>query len=213
MGNRDRDPWLVFRDLHCLHCGYNLRRQTGPQITCPECGSVNDLRDPKQWRPQLDDGTPLDFTTLVGIGAMAWVFPALQIFLILVAIEKKTDLAVWLLALLYIAITIAHARFLLGSLKKRIHQIDHLPKAIFIFALATLVTAGPFLSMLLAYLGGYLLKWQWPIAIAAGFVASYLAFDIGTKLMPDTKEKYRLPPWMRYCEAIKSQAKQGKFKE
>ncbi|MFW5653240.1 MAG: hypothetical protein ACOC0P_04270 [Planctomycetota bacterium] len=43
----------VVGDLECLHCGYNLRGLIGPGVMCPECQSLNDLRDATPWRNRL----------------------------------------------------------------------------------------------------------------------------------------------------------------
>ncbi|MFA9476765.1 hypothetical protein ACERK3_00525 [Phycisphaerales bacterium AB-hyl4] len=42
--------WLLHGDLPCLGCQYNLRGLVGPTVKCPECGHLNDLRDPTPWR-------------------------------------------------------------------------------------------------------------------------------------------------------------------
>ncbi|MEO1235923.1 MAG: hypothetical protein AAFX76_03955 [Planctomycetota bacterium] len=44
--------WLLTGDLPCLGDGYNLRGLVGPLVKCPECGHVNDLRDPTPWQKQ-----------------------------------------------------------------------------------------------------------------------------------------------------------------
>ena len=46
------ERWLISGDLPCLMDGYNLRGLVGPVVRCPECGGLNDLRDPAPWRKQ-----------------------------------------------------------------------------------------------------------------------------------------------------------------
>jgi len=48
----DNTQWLLTDDLPCLGDGYNLRGLVGPIVKCPECGHLNDLRDPSPWRKQ-----------------------------------------------------------------------------------------------------------------------------------------------------------------
>jgi len=42
--------WLLVGELPCLGCTYNLRGLVGPDVRCPECGQLNDLRLPELWR-------------------------------------------------------------------------------------------------------------------------------------------------------------------
>lgn len=48
----DNTQWLLTGNLPCLGDGYNLRGLVGPIVKCPECGHLNDLRDPSPWRKQ-----------------------------------------------------------------------------------------------------------------------------------------------------------------
>lgn len=48
----DNTQWLLTGDLPCLGDAYNLRGLVGPIVKCPECGHLNDLRDPSPWRKQ-----------------------------------------------------------------------------------------------------------------------------------------------------------------
>ncbi len=49
-GQSDARRWLLSGDLPCLGCDYNMRGLVGPLVRCPECGRVNDLRQPDAWR-------------------------------------------------------------------------------------------------------------------------------------------------------------------
>ena len=48
----DSEQWLLTGDLPCLGDGYNLHGLVGPIVKCPECGHLNDLRDPSPWEKQ-----------------------------------------------------------------------------------------------------------------------------------------------------------------
>ncbi|QQE12138.1 hypothetical protein JD969_01285 [Planctomycetota bacterium] len=44
--------WLITDDLHCLGegCNYNIRGLVGPHVKCPECGKINNLKNPAPWK-------------------------------------------------------------------------------------------------------------------------------------------------------------------
>ena len=84
--------WLITDDLHCLsdNCNYNIRGLIGPYVKCPECGHINNLKNPAPWK---EASLPLGVKQREHWPALAPASSFITVFLLLIGLAMISDWA------------------------------------------------------------------------------------------------------------------------
>ncbi len=206
-------PWLIDRKLPCLGCNYNLQQLTGPIVNCPECGAVNDLQYPKQWKRLLPmtipsqrkktarNLTPIDpagvsFFLIVLVTYTVLLYPSWH-FLV-------TALAA-VLFLCSLARTV-YPQFVRRELKLGSNRYQILASILF----SHLSYLLPAAIMYAGYRAGHFytlyVEFYLTVCLIVSPICIWLCFRVLSSYERYCQRRL-VPPWMRYCRAVRDDAR------
>jgi len=209
MDKQRKSPWLIDCKLPCLECKYDLFQLTGPVIACPECGEINDLRLPEQWKSHFQSLPPKQKKEeKIKYGGP--LSPACVLFLIAVltfyAVGGYPTFGFYVLTAMILLLIRPYSQLLSMFIKSEqrfgSNRVQIATSVFFSYGMLVF----PALIMYTSYRLNHMYTWWVELYIVACLVVAPASGWVSLRVLNSYKKyctQRTTPLWMRFCKAIR----------